>query len=230
MKLISEEEIKRTIEAEKPKIYYIPEGRILSPAAKDYLNSHLIRIDVEKNRKCNEQQKEKPEFMTHVYGQKLVMKDDPVIRYRGRMDRFQTEIIFAQCMIQNGGRYPAMIEDLEEILSVVRELIRCEVMNEPFVRDTIIGLTAEGLREHSHDPMKFYHVHPMTPSHHSMGLEHALLDMLRAGIREAETMAVVAFREGDDVRRKDIIRALNRLSSALHIMMCKCLSGDYCLK
>ncbi len=230
MKLISQEEIKSIIEAERPKIYYIPEGRILSPAAKDYLNSHLIRIDVEKNRKCNEQQKEKPEFMTHIYGQKLVMKDDPVIRYRGRMDRFQAEVVFAQCMIKSGGKYPSMIDDLEEILSVVRELIRCEVMDEPFVRDTIIGLNTGELREHSHNPMKFYNVQPMTPSHYSMGLEHALLDMLRAGIREAETMAVVAFRTGDDVRRKDIVRTLNRLSSALHIMMCKCLSGAYGLR
>ena len=54
MKLISESEIRKTVEASRPEVYYIPEGRILSPAARDYLNQQLIPIDVEKNRKAGE--------------------------------------------------------------------------------------------------------------------------------------------------------------------------------
>ena len=50
MKLITEEEIKSVIEQEHPDVYYIPEGRVLSPAARDCLNRALVRIDVEKNR------------------------------------------------------------------------------------------------------------------------------------------------------------------------------------
>ena len=50
MKLITEEEIKTVIERDHPDVYYIPEGRVLSPAARDCLNRALVRIDVEKNR------------------------------------------------------------------------------------------------------------------------------------------------------------------------------------
>ena len=39
--------------------------------------------------------------------------------------------------------------------------------------------------------------------------------------------AANAFYDGFRFSRSDIIEELNRLSSALHIMMCKYLAGDY---
>ena len=39
--------------------------------------------------------------------------------------------------------------------------------------------------------------------------------------------ATEAFRVGNKYTRKDIIEELNRLSSAIHIMMCMYLAGQY---
>ena len=39
--------------------------------------------------------------------------------------------------------------------------------------------------------------------------------------------AAGAYKEGNQYTHGDIIEELNRLSSALHIMMCKYLAGDY---
>ena len=46
-------------------------------------------------------------------------------------------------------------------------------------------------------------------------------------IRETEVAGSIAFREGMKCTRSDIIEELNRLSSAVHIMMCMYLAGDY---
>ena len=53
------------------------------------------------------------------------------------------------------------IDDLEDILVSLREMMRCDVLDEPFTRETIIGLTHEELRAHSHNPMKYYKVKQM---------------------------------------------------------------------
>ena len=49
-------------------------------------------------------------------------------------------------------------------------------------------------------------------------------------IRETEVAAVSAFKDKRRMDRKDIVEELNRLSSALHIMMLKYLSGEYEVK
>ena len=48
-----------------------------------------------------------------------------------------------------------------------------------------------------------------------------------AKAREAEVAAVQAFRVGHQYERSDIVEELNRLSSALHVMMCMYLAGQY---
>jgi ethanolamine utilization cobalamin adenosyltransferase len=62
---------------------------------------------------------------------------------------------------------------------------------------------------------------------YSMGTTYALLNLIRADIRELEVLAVDAFTRGDKIERTDVIEELNRMSSALHIMMMKYLSGEY---
>lgn len=179
MKLISLEEIRATIESEttRPDIYYVPEGRLLSPAAKDYLNTMCIRFDNESRRPKNEQRAEstrylnqnyisrsntagqpvvggnrgdlttgsgvttdnafgvtaarteapaklrfygyrthtpygqKPEAMTHIEGNKLVMKDDPVIQYRGKLDTAQAQVVFVQSLIAAANGCPHLLAD-----------------------------------------------------------------------------------------------------------------------
>ena len=59
------------------------------------------------------------------------------------------------------------------------------------------------------------------------GTAFAGLNLIRTTVREAEVLAVHAFRKGGAVERTDITEMLNRLSSACHILMCRYLSGYY---
>ena len=76
-------------------------------------------------------------------------------------------------------------------------------------------------------PMKYYSIKQMVLPDHTLGKEYALLNQLRTSIREVEVSAAVAFKIKGGYERKDIIEGLNRLSSAIHVMMCMYLAGDY---
>lgn len=263
-KLISEEEVRAVVEREHPEMYYIPEGKLLSPAARDYLNKQVIPFDLESNREGNEMRKQreqlmelekthvvtdaddaaprrigakfvdyrtgtpygtKPEAMTHIKGNKLVFKDDPIIVYRGKLDHAQATIVDVQSRIYEVGGCQQLLDDLEEILNDLRQLMSCEVRQLPCEIDTILGLSHDELREQSHDPQKFFSVKPMTLPEYSMGSTYAGLNLIRTEIRQVELAAVEAFRNGRNVERTDIIEVLNRLSSAMHIIMCRYLQG-----
>lgn len=261
MKAITEAIVRSELKATKPDVYYIPEGKILSPAAREYLNQMQIEIDFERNRakreKLDDQKEvekkaslksdsepkyvksryvdyetgagydEKPEHMTQLFSNQLVDKDHPRISYRGQLDHLQAEIIFAQCLIGREENSGGVIADLDDILRVLREMMRCEVLEEEFENETIIGLNHDELRDHSHHPQKYYHVKQMLLPESSMGLTYSLLNLIRTSIREVEVTAVHTFKESRRVARPDIVRELNRLSSALHIMMCKYQAGEY---
>ncbi len=253
MKVITEAILRAELKATEPEVYYIPEGKILSPAAREYLNQMQIDIDHERNRvKTAEAQvaikesrppesavaryidyetgagySEKPEHMTQLFGNRLVDKDHPRIRYRGKLDRLQADTVYAQTMIAKAENSEKILRDLDDILVTLRELMRCEVMDEPFTRETIIGLDHDTLREQSHFPMKYFNIRQMTLPEYSMGMTYALLNLLRAEVRELEVISVEAFKEKRRIERSDIVEELNRLSSALHIMMCRYLAGEY---
>ena len=119
------------------------------------------------------------------------------------------------------GEDMSLIEDLEDVLNSIREMMRCDVLEEPFTRDKIIGLTHAELREHSHYPMKYYKVKQMVLPSYKLGKTYALLNQMRTAVRETEVAAATAFHNGKGYDRCDIIEELNRMSSAMHILMCK---------
>ena len=260
MKVITEAIIRAELKATEPEVYYIPEGKILSPAAREYLNQMQIDIDYEKNKTIRETKAEtepterkenpapevnasrfidyetgasyshKPEHMTHLFGNQLVDKDHPRIKYRGKLDRLQADTVYAQAVIASTEKNEGILQDLDDILDTLRELMRCEVLDEPFTKETILGLDHDTLRKQSHAPMKYFNIKQMLLPDYSMGLAYSLLNMLRTEIRELEVVAVGTFKEKRKLERSDIIQELNRLSSALHIMMCKYLAGEYSKK
>ena len=75
--------------------------------------------------------------------------------------------------------------------------------------------------------MKFYHIKQMVLPDYTLGKSYALLNQLRAAVRETEVAAAAAFHVGKEYLRQDIIEELNRMSSAMHIIMCKYLAGEY---
>lgn len=254
MKVITEVILRDELRNTEPEFYYIPEGKILSPAAREYLQQRKIKITKEPL-KCESTEirstaqtavsadtcssgryvdyetgafyNVKPEHMTQLYGNVLVPKDHPRILFRGKLDSLQALVVLDQAMLSEKGKSKKLIEDLSGILSVLREMMRCDVLDEVFSNSTILGLNHAELRERSHDPMKFYNIKQMTLPDYSMGIEYALLNHIRTAVRETEVAAVEAFRTGSKYTRQDIIQELNRLSSAMHIMMCMYLAGEY---
>jgi len=168
--------------------------------------------------------KNKPEHMTQLLGDHLVPKNHPRILFRGKLDGLQAQVVLIQCELQAIGGQDALIADLQEILACLREMMRCEVLDAPFEAERIMGLTYDALREQSHNPRKFFNIPQMALTDYTQGKANALLNSLRAGIREVEAAAVTAFASEDGVSRSDLIQALNRLSSAAHILMCRALA------
>ena len=256
LKVITEAILRVELKASEPEVYYIPEGKILSPAAREYLQQRKIKISKDKPPAVAEPEEapqtqaaapakqapaaakyiddetgafftEKPEHMTHLHGNVLVPKADARIMFRGKLDSLQAQIVLAQAIIHEEGGSIKLIDDLGDILGVLREMMRCDVLGEEFKNERIIGLNHAELRERSHDPMKFFNIQQMLLPDYTMGKHYALLNGLRTQIRETEVAANQAFRDGRKCTRPDIIEELNRLSSALHIMMCMYLGGVY---
>lgn len=292
MRAITEDFLRYELRSSQPEVYVIPQGKILTPAAREYLQQRKIRIEKEggytythqlkapvqkteepeekeaqkqpepkktepKNRphvvatevpqpeeveipvqitvpkpkyvdyETNAFYYEKPEQMTQLFGNKLVCKDHPRILFRGKLDALQADVVLAQAMIQAAQGSQSLIKDLADILKDLREMMKCEVLDEDMGVTTVIGLTHEELRAQSHNPMKYYNIKQMVLPDYTMGTEYAWLNKLRTAIRETEVAACQAFRSGNKYIRTDIIEELNRLSSALHIMMCRHLAGWY---
>ena len=256
LKAITEDFLRLELRNAQPETYYVPEGKILTPAAREYLQQRKIKIAKGeppeaapaepaapaapapaaapaaaptakyRDHETGAFYMEKPEHMTQLFGNELVTKNHPRILFRGKLDSLQAMVVLDQALIAADGNQK-LVDDLGSILDNLREMMRCDVLDETYCRQIIIGLTHQELRERSHNPQKFFGIKQMLLPDYTMGRDYALLNQLRAAIRETEVAAATAFLTGSKCTRPDIMEELNRLSSALHIMMCMYLAGMY---
>lgn len=202
------------------RVFYLGKGDQLTSAARDWLNRERIEIFSAAQAKPERYQllsggftEEKPEHMTHLNAEVLVPKTHPRIRFRGKMDTLEAELIL--CQIADAG----LVSPVGEILALAREILRCDVLNEPLTPKKLCGLTEEELRRRSHFPQDYYGQPHFMPAS-SDGPVIARLNRARCACREAELSAVEAFSDRDGIpTRPDILRALNRMSSMLYILM-----------
>lgn len=228
MNLVTENDLRRELDGrDDVKTWVLPPGTLITPAARTFLADRkvlLVDPGSEKPRRG-----EKREHETHLHGSTIVPKTDPRIAFRGRLDSLQAQVILAQARMSELGRHQ-LVEDLGQVLDVLRQVLRCEVLSVPLEPFTLMGMSADELREASHYPEKALGVSHFMPEH-GMGMEMALLNGLRAEVRETELSACRAFcreEKGDCCcTREDLVRALNRLSSAVYLMMCRLKSGRF---
>ena len=219
--LFGETEVKANIRNRDGKrVFYLGKGHQLTSGAKDYLSRERIPILPAEQAKQEIYQllgggfcQEKPEHMTHLNAQVLVSKTHPRIDFRGKMDLLEAEIMLCQLVA------PSRKAQLEEILGFARMILRCDVLEEPFTVDRLCGLTEDELRQRSHRPQDYYGQAHFMPGA-ADGEEILRLNRLRCVVRQAELSAVEACsdREGCPTR-PDILRAMNRMSSMVWIMM-----------
>lgn len=204
------------------RVFYLNKGDQLSIDARDFLNRERIGILPAEKAKPQRYRllsggflEEKPEHMTHLHGDVLVHKTHPRIAFRGAMDTLEAELLL--CMLA----VPGKKQELEEILTLARKMIRCEVLGEPVDEGKLCGLSQDELRSHSHRPQDFYGQPHFMPSA-ADGEAVLRLNRVRCAARDAELKAVAAFvREDGQADREDILRGLNRMSSMLYILMIK---------
>ena len=213
--LCTEETVRANIRNRDGKrVYFLGASDRLTPGARDYLNRERIQILPAEQAKIDAYRlengavlKEKPEHMTHLRGNILVEKTHPRIAFRGAMDTLEAELLLCQLAV------PEFRQELAEILELARKLLRWEVLGEPAQEGKLCGLSQEELRSRSHRPQDFYgqpHFMPQVTD----GAQVLQLNRVRCAARHAELQAVAAIPE-----REDILRALNRMSSMLYILM-----------
>lgn len=206
---------------EGKRVFFLGKGDTLTPGARDFLGRERVAILPAETAKpdCYRMLNgavltEKPEQMTHLNGDYLVLKTHPRIRFRGAMDSLEAELLL--CALHFDGQ---LRKDLGEILGLARMLIRCDVMEEQVPTGKLCNLTESELRSHSHRPQDFYGQTHFMPEV-SDGEKILLLNRCRTAARAAELAAAAAFTdENGCATRLDILRALNRMSSMIYILM-----------
>ena len=210
---------------------------ILTPSAKDFLLEHRITlkkgdptmtvtpiperggqkryVEAATGRELSE----KPEDMTHLRGNLLVPKTHPRIAFRGRLDSLMAQVIEVQWAAADRGD-GQVAEALEEILGCIRSVLAAEVKEEPMGELCLLGLDSAGLRRVSHHVKEEIGISHPVP-HYRMGSTAVALNRLRTQVREAELAAAAAFESPEGCTRRDIVEALNRLSSAVYILLCR---------
>ena len=219
--LYNEEAVRANLRnREGKRVFFLGKGDQLTSSARDFLNRERIPILPAEQAKTEVYRlvnggflEEKPEHMTHLNGDVLVRKDHPRILFRGKLDTLEAELLLCQLAEKD------LVTPVGEVLALARQIIRCEVLNEPLKWEKLCGLTEEEQRKRSHFPQDYYGQPHFMPSA-ADGAVIIRLNRARCAAREAELAAVTAFADRDgNPTRPDILRALNRMSSMLYIRM-----------
>ncbi len=226
MAFFTEEAVKANLRVKDGKrVFYMAEGDRMTPSARSWLRLEGVEILPAEAAKPTEYRalwgailQEKPEHMTHLRENILVPKDHPRIRFRGMVDTLEAEVLFA-IHTAKAAREQETESALREVLSVVRELIPCDVLGKEAAPLRLGGLSEDELRQHSHFPQKYYSQPHFMPTGDE-GATLLALNKVRTAVRQTETAAFTAFYgESTEEGREDILRALNRLSSYIWILM-----------
>ena len=228
MRYITEGELRATFAREIPEHYEVPKDAKLTPAARQYLmDLRLFRPGcgaggstapkANANAVANAAADgKKPEHMTHLRAGELVPKTHPRIALRGELDVLEAQIIMAQLQLCQAG-FECCAVPLEDALRLVRQVLTCEVLDQPLPAWKMDGMDEKEIHELSHHPKLVYskgHVFPEA----SQGLAAAHMNLLRSLTRRVELCAAQAFCEEGGAQRTDLIQALNRLSSYFYIL------------
>lgn len=206
---------------EGKRVFYLGKGHQLTSEARDWLNRERIPILSAEEARPEEYRllnggvlREKPEHMTHLNGQLLVSKTHPRIVFRGAVDTLESALLLAAEAAEGTIR-----TQLLEALAYTRYLLGQEVLELPVACQALGGMDEKQLRERSHRPQDFYGKPHFMPAPED-GRQLLLINAARCQARQAELAAAQAFQNKDgEPERLDLLRALNRLSSFLYLIM-----------
>lgn len=161
------------------------------------------------------------ESMTHLDATCMVPKSHPRIVLRGKLDTLLAYTVLVQTQFDPKDRLsPYLKECLANIADWVMQVLAAEVSGGVMNACAMGGMDVDTLHAISRDPKKYLGLDPFMPSV-AMGGNAALLNWLRALVRETE---VAAAQSG--LNRADIGNALNRLSSAVYVLVLLTLAAE----
>jgi len=152
--------------------------------------------------------------MTWLNADAQVPKTSGSIIFRGKMDSLLASVMLAQTQFDPKGRLPALLREcLLDVKNWVMQILAAEMSGQAPEITGMAGMDMETLHAVSRNPAKYLGMeHCM--AHESQGSNVALVNWLRALVRETE-IAALRNLPGES----PVCCALNRLSSALYVLM-----------
>jgi ethanolamine utilization cobalamin adenosyltransferase len=168
---------------------------------------------------CSQPLATKPDTLTSLDGKTLVAKNDPRLKLRGKLDTAIAQAVWIQTGFDPEGGKSPLAHWLADVRSALGCVLKAEVTGEAMPPVAMGEFDEAAIHAISHDPLKYLgHDHIVPEAAH--GAQVARLNLLRAEIREAELLAADVFIDRDfKVSRPDVMQALNRLSSAVYVLM-----------
>jgi ethanolamine utilization cobalamin adenosyltransferase len=198
----------------------------LTPSAREYIHWQRLRVVVAQDgagHQCGEEMEadnartgaECAELgLTHLDAATRVAKTHPRIEARGKLDSLMAEIVLTQTLFDPEAKLPELLKEcLADLKEWVFQTLAAEISGSILPAQSMAGLGSEVLRTVSRNPRRYLGTDHLTPDA-ALGVNMAFLNRLRAQVRETELAAARAA-----LCREDIQESLNRLSSAVYVLM-----------
>ena len=159
----------------------------------------------------------KKQYMTSLYGTEMVRKDDPRIVFRGILDGVMADVGYGAALCREAGhtRLEGELEDVNKCLMLV---MSGHVTGKSFELPPVGGVDMETLHEISHAPEKHFGCYHFIPRP-EQGAALSWLNVIRTRVRDAERALIACYPDSEP--DEALCRALNRISSAIFVMMCR---------
>ena len=171
---------------------------------------------------CGSDVADKPALMTHLDDQVLVPKTHPRITLRGKLDSCISYCVVVQCEMR---QQPELLQGfMADIRSYLGQILQAEVTGQALPEPMLGEFSSDTVHQWSHNPLKHLGHDHMLPDV-SYGELVAQLNYLRSLVRELELVATQVFIDhsmqlsSGGIDRNDIVAGLNRLSSAVYVVM-----------
>ena len=220
MIFLTEEDVRQRCELGQGGEFRLQAGERLTPAATELLRSRNCRVllpgqcTVEAAPAAPAAEQASFPDGTYLDANTVVSKSHPRIFLRGKLDTLISSTVLVQTGFDGNNKLPAVLRNgLSDINVWLWQILQAEVSGEAVPAQSLCGMNAEAIRLVSHDPMKYLGQGHIVPDV-ALGPNVALLNWLRAQAREVEVAYVQVGME-----REDILASLNRLSSAIYVLM-----------
>jgi len=167
---------------------------------------------------CGQPIRDKPSHMSQLDPGHFAPKTAPRFLFRGKMDTLHAQFLVAMTHARRSN-LAQLVDYLTTLAAYCREITSAEYNEREVAPLQLAGQSEAAIRERTHWPeqnLGIKHVVP-GPDDHDIVLQ---LNLLRCQVRETELAAANVFigPDGQPVR-PDLMRALNRLSSAVYYLI-----------